>query len=64
VLLRAKLIENTIFRVLYQNLFKLELALSNMKQTKLAQRLLFLLNNLNLVNAQTDSGAPHSEGAM
>jgi hypothetical protein len=41
-----------------------------MKQTKLAQRLLligtvlstlFLLNNLNLVNAQTDSGAPHSE---
>jgi hypothetical protein len=43
-----------------------------MKQTKLAQRLLligtvlstlFLLNNLNLVNAQTDSGAPHSEGA-
>lgn len=70
--LRPKLTEDYIFRVMYQNFFKLELTLSNMKQTTIVQRLLligtmlstlFLLNNLNLVNAQTETEAPHSEGA-
>ena len=69
--LRPKLTEDYIFRVMYQNFFKLELTLSNMKQTTIVQRLLligtmlstlFLLNNLNLVNAQTETEAP--EGAI
>jgi hypothetical protein len=56
----------------YQNLFKLEISLSGMGQIKLAQRLLltgtilstiFLLNNLSMANAQTETEAPHSEQA-
>jgi hypothetical protein len=58
----------------YQNLFKVEITLSGMGQTKLAQRLLltgtilstiFLLNNLSMANAQTETEteAPHSEQA-
>lgn len=67
----SQLNQDANFRVLYQNLFKLDFALSSMKEAKLAQTLLligtmlstlFLLNNLNLVNAQTETESPHPEG--